>query len=63
MGWFEQASTFLSEVRLEVRKMVWPTRKETTATTAAVILAVFIVAVYLGFLDLGLSKIVEFLID
>lgn len=62
MGWIEQASVFLSEVKLEVKKMVWPTRKETTATTVAVIAAVFIVAIYLGVLDLGLSKVIEFLI-
>jgi len=62
MGWIEQASVFLSEVKLEVKKMVWPTRKETTATTMAVIAAVFIVAIYLGVLDLGLSKVIELLI-
>jgi preprotein translocase subunit SecE len=42
---------FIREARMEVRKVVWPTRKETTQTTGIVIVMVFLVAVLMWVLD------------
>jgi preprotein translocase subunit SecE len=42
---------FVLEARTEVRKVVWPTRKETVQTTVAVIVTVVLVAVLLWLLD------------
>lgn len=42
---------FVLEARTEVRKVVWPTRKETIQTTIAVIVTVVLVAVLLWLLD------------
>jgi preprotein translocase subunit SecE len=43
------------EARVEVRKVVWPTREETTQTTLIVVVIVFIVGLLLWGLDSGLS--------
>ena len=42
---------FVREARTEVRKVVWPTRKETTQTTLIVIAMVGLVAVIMWILD------------
>jgi preprotein translocase subunit SecE len=42
---------FIRESRNEVRKVVWPTRKETLQTTAMVFVVVVIVAIMLWMLD------------
>jgi preprotein translocase subunit SecE len=42
-----------------LKKVVWPTRKQTTGTTVVVVVFVFIVAVFLGIFDYSLSKLVQ----
>ena len=44
---------------MELKKVTWPTRKQTAGTTLVVIILVFIVAAFLGIFDYGLSKLVE----
>jgi len=51
--------SFVGEARTEVRKVVWPNRKETTQTTMLVMLMVVIVAIFLWLLDWTLGRIVE----
>ncbi len=43
------------EARVEVRKVIWPTRQETTQTTMIVVVVVILVALMLWALDSGLS--------
>lgn len=43
------------EARVEVRKVVWPSREETTQTTLIVVVVVFLVGLMLWGLDSGLS--------
>ncbi len=38
--------TFLQQVRAEVLKVVWPTRRETVVTTVMTLVLVFIAAVF-----------------
>lgn len=54
-----RATEFFREVKVELKKVVWPTRKQTTGTTVVVIIFVFIVAVFLGVFDYSLSKLVQ----
>ncbi len=61
-GWFERAKQFISEVRIELKKVTWPARKEAIASTSVVIVAVFLVALYLGLIDLGLSRLLGLVI-
>ncbi len=46
---------FFREARVEVRKVVWPTRQETVQTTIAVMVMVFIVAIMLWLVDMFLG--------
>ena len=46
---------FVRDARVEVRKVVWPTRAETTQTTIAVLIMVFIVAIMLWLIDMTLG--------
>lgn len=50
------------EARVEVRKVVWPTRQETTQTTLIVVAVVIFVALILWGLDSGLSWVIKGLI-
>ncbi|MCP5346964.1 MAG: preprotein translocase subunit SecE [Gammaproteobacteria bacterium] len=50
------------EARVEIRKVVWPTRQETTQTTIVVLVVVFVVALILWLLDWGLNGIVSVII-
>ena len=54
-----QAVQFLRDVRSELRKVTFPSRKETLASTVVVLAVVFIIAVYLGIIDLGLSLVLS----
>ncbi len=53
-----KAIQFLSEVKSEVKKVTWPSKKEALGGTAVVLLVVFFMALFLGLVDLLLSKIV-----
>lgn len=46
---------FAKDARVEVRKVVWPTRQETTQTTIAVLVMVLIVAIMLWLIDMFLG--------
>jgi len=48
---------FLREVRVELKKVTWPSRNEIIGSTAVVIMASFIVSFFLGFVDLVLQKV------
>ena len=45
---------FAADSRTEVRKVVWPTRQETTQTAIAVFVFTLIMAVFFWLLDSGL---------
>ena len=50
---------FLREARAELRKVTWPTPKEALASTSVVIVVVIILSIFLGIVDLGLTRIVR----
>ena len=52
----------LKDARSEIRRVVWPTRTETTQTTLVVLVLVLIFALILWMLDSGLSWLVSTLI-
>ncbi len=54
---------FLREVRVELGKVVWPTRREALKTTAIVIVFSLFVAVFLGLIDLGLGRLVGLIVN
>lgn len=65
-GWIaaqtEKGRSFVSlclEARVEIRKVVWPTRQETTQTTIVVLIVIFIVAIILWLLDSLLNSVIS----
>jgi preprotein translocase subunit SecE len=53
----ERIGRFLREVRAELKKVVWPNRKELSTYTVVVIVTVAIVAVFISLVDLGFGQI------
>jgi preprotein translocase subunit SecE len=56
---FESAKQFLREVKTELKKVTWPSRKDTLSGTLVVLVAVFIIAIFLGIVDSGLSNLIK----
>ncbi len=54
-----KTAQFLREVKIELKKVTWPSRKETMASTVVVIILVMIVSVFLGLVDVGLSSLIR----
>jgi preprotein translocase subunit SecE len=59
----DKATTFLTNVKGELKKVTWPTRKETYGSTVVVIVLVLIVAIFLWLVDTGLSSAVRALLN
>ena len=53
--------TFAKDARIEVRKVVWPTRQETTQTTMIVLAATVFMALVLWGLDGIIVRVVSFI--
>ena len=51
--------TFLKEVRSEMEKVSWPSRQEATRLTLIVIGISVVVALFIGALDFGFTKMME----
>jgi len=60
-GWWNRARTFLVEVRNELKRVTWPSRKEVYATTFVVILTSVCFGVYLFALDYGFNLVVQWI--
>jgi len=57
-----KAGEFLGQVKAELQKVTWPTRKETYGTTMVVIVLVLLVCVYLWLVDTALSTLIRTLL-
>jgi preprotein translocase subunit SecE len=53
---------FFREVRQEVSRVTWPTRKETAVTTAMVFVMVFVAALFFFVIDQILSNGIRFIL-
>ncbi len=58
-GWWGRSRRFLSEVRNEMARVTWPSRKEVYATTLVVILTSIFFGVYLAGVDFILTKLMD----
>lgn len=54
---------FLQQVKAELQKVTWPTRKETYGSTMVVIVLVLMVAVFLWVVDSALSAMIQTLLN
>ena len=58
-NFIDKSLQFLREVRVELKKVTWPSRKQTLGSTVVVIILVMIISLFLGIVDFGLSNLVR----
>ena len=58
-GTIDKSLQFLREVRVELKKVTWPSRKQTVGSTAVVLILVMIISLFLGVADIGLSSLIR----
>ena len=60
---FGKDAQFLREVKVELKKVTWPSRKQTIGSTVVVIALVMIISIFLGAVDLGLSSLIRIVLQ
>jgi len=58
VGTYKAARQFFREVRAELKRVTWATRKETIGSTSVVLVLVIIVAVFLGIVYFGVHALI-----
>ncbi|MCX5858996.1 MAG: preprotein translocase subunit SecE [Proteobacteria bacterium] len=56
---WEKIKQFLREVKTELSKVTWPTRKEVMAATGVVVVFTLIISLSLGLVEVVISKLVR----
>jgi preprotein translocase subunit SecE len=59
--WWRRLRTFITEVRNEMKRVTWPSRREVWATTLVVLLVSVFFGLYLWGVDMVLSHAVQWL--
>ena len=59
---WDKSRQFVVEAWQELRRVTWPTRKETLGTTAIVLFLIIVISLFLGLVDYGLSRSVRLII-
>lgn len=60
--WWQTSVQFLKEVRTELKKVHWPSRKQTISSTMVVVALVAVVSVFLSLVDFFLGRLVRYVI-
>jgi preprotein translocase subunit SecE len=55
-NWVESTRDYINELKLEMRRVSWPNRKQVESTTAVVIFSVFAFAGYFAIVDAVLQR-------
>jgi len=55
-NWWVSTRDYVNELKLEMRRVTWPNRKQVESTTAVVIFSVFAFAAYFEVVDTVLTK-------
>jgi preprotein translocase subunit SecE len=58
MEFLRRVQQFFREVAVEFRRVSWPSRQDVASSTIVVLVLVFVMAFYLGAVDVGLARIV-----
>jgi preprotein translocase subunit SecE len=58
-SWVESTREYFKDIRSEMRRVTWPSRKQVESTTLVVILSVFAFAAYFAVLDQVLNATVQ----
>ncbi|WP_428560054.1 MAG: preprotein translocase subunit SecE [Solidesulfovibrio sp. DCME] len=59
----ESAKEFFEQSKVELKKVTWPTRQETVKTGIAVLVFSVVMAIYLGVVDMALSRLVALILS
>ncbi|MFQ5878051.1 MAG: preprotein translocase subunit SecE [Acidobacteriota bacterium] len=59
MRWYGKARSFLVDVKGELKRTSWPSRKEVVGTTTVVVITVLIFAAFLFVVDTALYTLVD----
>ena len=59
LNWIRDTRVYLAEVQVEWKKITWPPQSEAMAGTVSVVAVVAIVTTVLGFVDYGLSMVMQ----
>lgn len=54
-----KSKNFFQEVKEELEKVTWPTRKETFSTAQVVVVIIVLISLYLGACDAVLAKLIR----
>ncbi len=63
LGWFRQGRSFLRDVQSEAKRVTWLGLRQTAVQTVMALVFVFIIAVYLGVVDLALSRFISYFLN
>ena len=58
-NFIDKSIQFLREVKVELKKVTWPSRKQTMGSTLVVLVIVTIISLFLGIVDAGLSGLIR----
>jgi preprotein translocase subunit SecE len=56
---FERLKNYLSETRIELKKVTWPTKEELKEATRVVVVASILLTIFIGIVDQILSNIIK----
>ena len=62
MVWYSDSRQFLQEVRVEFRKVTWPTQQEAVAGTIGVLLVTTVLTLGLSVVDFGLGWLIQMIL-
>lgn len=60
--WIGRKLKIFPEVWTELRKVVWPSRRDATRLTVTILIIVIVVAIILGSIDYGFLKLISLFI-
>jgi preprotein translocase subunit SecE len=61
--WAQETKDYFNDLKLEMRRVTWPNRKQVEGTTAVVIISVFAFAGYFAIVDSLLVKAIKAILD
>ncbi|UCD15747.1 MAG: preprotein translocase subunit SecE [Candidatus Omnitrophota bacterium] len=63
IGRLKKFPEFLKEVKEELKKVNWSTRQQLLAAAVIVVVVAAVLTTYIFFIDIGLSRLVQFLLQ
>lgn len=62
-NWVQKSIQFLREVKIELKKVTWPTKKQTIGSTIVVLVLVLLASLFLGLVDIGLTSLIRLILQ